>query len=201
MRKTMWGKIGDLSGRANERTMHHPLFGGNGDMASALQDEVFIDTCSSDNELSLKLLAAAATDEVLVAAAKLADRPAFGELWERPSNTAFNMAYRITRNVADAEDVVSGSMDESLCSFEDIRWESKVSDLAHTHRDQSALMTLRRKRAQPETSMEVPDGETWQHREVKDPTKDIEELYIKHERTALLQRAIYRLQPAPAKGS
>jgi RNA polymerase sigma-70 factor, ECF subfamily len=74
-------------------------------MASALQDEVFIDTCSSDNELSLKLLAAAATDEVLVAAAKLADRPAFGELWERPSNTAFNMAYRITRNVADAEDV------------------------------------------------------------------------------------------------
>jgi RNA polymerase sigma-70 factor (ECF subfamily) len=62
-------------------------------------------------------------------------------------------------------------------------------------------MTLRRKRAQPETSMEVPDGETWQHREVKDPTKDIEELYIKHERTALLQRAIYRLQPAPAKGS
>jgi RNA polymerase sigma-70 factor (ECF subfamily) len=105
MRKTMWGKIGDLSGRANERTMHHPLFGGNGDMASALQDEVFIDTCSSDNELSLKLLAAAATDEVLVAAAKLADRPAFGELWERPSNTAFNMAYRITRNVADAEDV------------------------------------------------------------------------------------------------
>jgi RNA polymerase sigma-70 factor (ECF subfamily) len=74
-------------------------------MASALQDEVLIAACSSDNEFSLKLLAAA-TDEVLVATAKLGDRPAFGELSERHSNTAFNMAYRITRNTADAEDVV-----------------------------------------------------------------------------------------------
>jgi Sigma-70 region 2 len=73
-------------------------------MASATQDEVLIDTCSSDNEISLKLLAAA-PDEVL-AAAKLGDRAAFGELWQRHSNTAFNIAYRITRNTADAEDVV-----------------------------------------------------------------------------------------------
>jgi RNA polymerase sigma-70 factor (ECF subfamily) len=50
-------------------------------------------------------------------------------------------------------------------------------------------MTLRRKRTHPETSIEVPDGEAWQHRELTDPTKNIEELYTKYERTALLRRA------------
>jgi hypothetical protein len=35
-------------------------------MTSALQEEVRIDACSSDNEITLKLLAAAAMDEVLV---------------------------------------------------------------------------------------------------------------------------------------
>ena len=56
------------------------------------------------------------------------------------------------------------------------------------------IMTLRRKRTRSETSMEVPDGETWQHRELTDPTKDVEELYTRHERAALLRQAICRLQ-------
>lgn len=34
------------------------------------------------DEISVRLLAAAAPDEVLVAAAKLGDRPAFAELWD-----------------------------------------------------------------------------------------------------------------------
>jgi hypothetical protein len=46
--------------------MQRPFIGANGDMTSALQEEVLIDACSSDNEITLKLLAAAATDEVLV---------------------------------------------------------------------------------------------------------------------------------------
>ena len=59
----------------------------------------------------------------------------------------------------------------------------------------SALMTLRRKRAHPETSMEITDGETWQHWEVADQTKNVEELYARHERAERLRRAICRLQP------
>ena len=60
----------------------------------------------------------------------------------------------------------------------------------------SALMTLRRRRAHPETSMDITtDGETWQPREIADPTKDVEELYAKHERVKRLRRAICRLQP------
>jgi RNA polymerase sigma-70 factor (ECF subfamily) len=53
---------------------------------------------------NMKVVGSAATDEVLVAAAKLGDRLAFVELWTRHSNTAFNMAYRIMGNRDDAED-------------------------------------------------------------------------------------------------
>jgi hypothetical protein len=60
----------------------------------------------SQDEISMKLLATAATDEVLVTEAKLGDHPSFVKLWERHSNTAFKMVYRITRNRDDAEDVV-----------------------------------------------------------------------------------------------
>ncbi len=59
----------------------------------------------------------------------------------------------------------------------------------------SALGILQRKRARPETSMEITDGETWQHWEIADETKNIEELYASHERVEHLRRAICRLQP------
>jgi RNA polymerase sigma-70 factor (ECF subfamily) len=53
-------------------------------------------------------------------------------------------------------------------------------------------MTLRRRRAHPETSMEITDGETWQHREIADQTKDVEELYARHETIERLeQSAVY----------
>jgi RNA polymerase sigma-70 factor (ECF subfamily) len=64
-----------------------------------------MDTCKSQDEATLNPVATA-TDEALVAAAKLGDRPAFAELWERHSNKAFTMAYRIARNRDDADDVI-----------------------------------------------------------------------------------------------
>jgi len=59
----------------------------------------------------------------------------------------------------------------------------------------SALMTLRRKRVHPETSMEVVDGESWQHFEIADPTEDVEDFYARCERAESLRRAICRLHP------
>jgi RNA polymerase sigma-70 factor (ECF subfamily) len=43
--------------------------------------------------------------------------------------------------------------------------------------------------------MEISDGETWQHWEIVDETKNIEELYARHERVERLRRAICRLRP------
>jgi RNA polymerase sigma-70 factor (ECF subfamily) len=164
-------------------------------MVSAFQDEFPIATRSSHSEIGLKLLAPA-TDEGLVAAAKLGDRQAFGELWERHSNSTFNMARRITRNTADAEDVVQEAWMRAYVHLETFDGRAKFLTWLTRIVINSAIMTLRRKRAHPETSLEVRDSETWQHHELKDPTKNVEELYTKYERTALLRRAIHRLQPA-----
>ena len=152
--------------------------------------------CSSQDEISVKLLAAAATDEVLVGAAKLGDRPAFAELWERHSNTAFNVAYRVTKNRDDAEDVIQEAWMRAYVHLNTFDGRAKFSTWFTRIVINSALMTLRRKRAHPETSTEITDGETWQHWEIADQTKDVEELYVRHERMERLWRAICRLQPS-----
>ena len=149
----------------------------------------------SQDEIRVNLRAAAATDEVLVGAAKLGDRPAFAELWERHSNTAFNVAYRVTKNRDDAEDVIQDAWMRAYVHLNTFDGRAKFSTWLTRIAINSALMTLRRRRAHPETSMEVTDGETWQQWEVADQTKDVEDLYARHERVERLRRAICRLQP------
>ena len=144
---------------------------------------------------SVKFAASAATDEDLVAAAKSGDHPAFVELWTRHSKTAFNMVYRITRNQDDAEDVVQDAWMKAYVNLNTFDGRSKFSTWLTRIAINSALMILRRKRARPETSLEITDGETWQHWEIADQTKKIEELYARHERVERLRRAICRLQP------
>jgi RNA polymerase sigma-70 factor (ECF subfamily) len=152
------------------------------------------DMCSPHDEISMKLLAAA-TDEVLIVSAKSGDRPAFVELWTRHSKVAFNMACRITGNREDAEDVVQDAWLRAYLHLNTFDGRSKFSTWLTRIAINSALGILRRKRARPETSMEIMDGETWQHWEIADETKNIEELYARHERVERLRRAIHRLQP------
>jgi RNA polymerase sigma-70 factor (ECF subfamily) len=59
----------------------------------------------------------------------------------------------------------------------------------------SSLMILRRKRSHPETSMEIADGDTWQHFDIADQAKNAEDLYARHERVERLRRAICCLKP------
>ena len=156
-----------------------------------------VDSQSKQNELlaNVKFAASAATDEDLVAAAKSGDHPAFVELWTRHSKTAFNMVYRITRNQDDAEDVVQDAWMKAYVHLNTFDGRAKFSTWLTRIAINSALMILRRKRARPETSLEITDGETWQHWEIADQTKNIEELYARHERVERLRRAIRRLQP------
>jgi RNA polymerase sigma-70 factor (ECF subfamily) len=151
--------------------------------------------CNSQDEISIRLLDAAATDEVLVAAAKVGDRPAFAELWERHSNTAFKVAYRITKNRDDAEDVIQDAWMKAYVHLTTFDGRAKFSTWLTRIVINSALMTLRRMRSHPETSMEITDGKTWQQWEIADQTKDVEELFATHERIERLKRAICRLQP------
>src|SRR5882757_8162673 len=150
---------------------------------------------SPHDEIRLKLLSAA-TDEVLVAATKLGDCAAFAELWTRHSNTAFRMAYRITGNQDDAEDVIQDAWMKAYVHLKTFDGRAKFSTWLTRIAINSALMILRRKRARPETSMEITDGDSWQHWEIADQTKNVEELYARHEAAQRLRRAICRLQPA-----
>src|SRR5260370_42116243 len=104
--------------------------------------------CSSQDEISVKLLAATATDEALVGAAKLGDRPAFSELGERHSSTAFKVAYRITRNRDDAEDVVQDAWMKAYVHLKTFDGRAKFSTCLKRIVVNSALMILRRKRPQ-----------------------------------------------------
>ena len=154
-----------------------------------------MDTRRLQDEIDVKLVVPATADEVLIAAAKLGDHPAFAELWTRHSNTAFKMAYRITGNRDDAEDVIQDAWMKAYVHLKAFDGRAKFSTWLTRITINSALMTLRRKRAHPETSMEIEDGGTWRHCEITDQTKDVDELYARHERAERLRRAICRLQP------
>jgi RNA polymerase sigma-70 factor (ECF subfamily) len=136
-----------------------------------------------------------ATDEVLIMAAKSGDRPAFDQLWTRHSKQAFKMAYRIMGNQHDAEDVVQDACLRVYVHLNAFDGRAKFSTWLTRIAINSALGILRRKRARPETSMEIRDGGTWQRWEIADETKNIEELYERNERVERLRGAISRLQP------
>jgi RNA polymerase sigma-70 factor (ECF subfamily) len=156
----------------------------------------FVESCELQDETQMEFTNPAATDDALVAAAKSGEQRAFVELWTRHSKTAFNMAYRITGNRDDAEDVVQDAWMKAYAHLNMFDGRAKFSTWLSRIAINSALMILRRKRSRPETSMEITDGESWQQWEIPDQSKDTEELYTKHEAVQRLRRAIRRLQPA-----
>ena len=144
---------------------------------------------------NVKFVTPTPIDEVLVAAAKLGDHHAFAELWRRHSKTAFNMAYRITGNRDDAEDAIQDAWMKAYTHLKTFDGRAKFSTWLTRIAINSSLMILRRKRSHPESSMEITDGDTWQHWEIADQTKNVEELYARQERVERLRRAICHLQP------
>jgi RNA polymerase sigma-70 factor, ECF subfamily len=157
--------------------------------------EVDLQRQQDEMPANVKFAAPAPTDEALVAAAKLGDHHAFAELWTRHSKTAFNMAYRITGNRDDAEDAIQDAWMKAYMHLKTFDGRAKFSTWLTRIAINSSLMILRRKRARSETSMEITDGDTWQHWEIADQTKNVEELYARQERVERLRRAICRLQP------
>jgi RNA polymerase sigma-70 factor (ECF subfamily) len=145
---------------------------------------------------SVKVVAPAPTDEVLVAAAKLGDHLAFLELWTRHSNKAFKTAYRITGNRDDAEDAFQDAWMKAYVHLNTFDGRAQFSTWLTRIATNSSLMILRTKRAHPENSMEIRDGDTWQNWEIVDQMKNAEELYAAHERLERLRQTISRLQPS-----
>ena len=182
----------------SEAYIYEPLsrYGLDHDPTADSQEGPFMESCGLQDETQAKFAGPAATDEDLVAAAKSGGQPAFVELWTRHSKTAFNMAYRITGNRDDAEDVVQDAWMKAYAHLNTFDGRAKFSTWLTRIAINSALMILRRKRARPETSMEITDGDSWQQWEIADQTKNVEDLYARHEAGERLRRAIRGLQPA-----
>jgi RNA polymerase sigma-70 factor, ECF subfamily len=153
-----------------------------------------MDTCISQYDISRKLCAGE-TETVLVTAAKSGDHMAFAQLWELHSSNVFRTVYRITRNRDDAEDVLQETWMKAYSHLKSFDGRARLSTWVTRIAINSALMALRRKRAHPETSMEVYDGEAWRILEAVDQTKDVEELFTSQESAQRLRRAIRGLNP------
>jgi RNA polymerase sigma-70 factor (ECF subfamily) len=164
---------------------------------NTLQEGLLMESSGLQNEISVNFVGRAATDETLVAASKLGDHSSFMELWTRHSNRAFKMVYRITGNRDDAEDAIQEAWMKAYMHLNTFDGRAKFSTWLTRIAINSALMTLRRKRAHPETSMDwSADGETWQQWEMADKRANVEEHYVRKETERHLKRAIHRLRPA-----
>jgi RNA polymerase sigma factor (sigma-70 family) len=161
------------------------------------QGAVLMESSGLQNEFKVNFVGSVVTDEALVAASKRGDHPSFVELWARHSNRAFKMVYRITGNRDDAEDAIQDAWMKAYMHLSTFDGRAKFSTWLTRIAINSALMTLRRKRAHPETSMDwSADGETWQQWEMADKKAKIEEHYVRKETERHLKRAIHRLRPA-----
>jgi RNA polymerase sigma-70 factor, ECF subfamily len=156
-----------------------------------------VDSQRTQDELqeNVKFVAPASTDEVLVAAAKLGDHQAFLELWTRHSSRVFKTTYRVTGNREDAEDAIQDAWMKAYLHLNTFDGRAQFTTWLTRIAINSSLMILRRKRARPETSMDIGDGDISQW-EIADQTKSVEELHTGQERVERLKRAIRRLQPA-----
>jgi RNA polymerase sigma-70 factor (ECF subfamily) len=170
---------------------------GRKDEMSALQEALVMESSGLQKEFNINFVDSAATDEALVAASKRGHRSSFVELWTRHSNRAFKMVYRITGNRDDAEDAIQEAWMKAYMHLNTFDGRAKFSTWLTRIAINSALMTLRKKRAHPETSMDwSPNGEPWQQWEMADKRANVEEQYLRKERERHLRLAIHRLRPA-----
>jgi len=136
-------------------------------------------------------------DQRLVSAAQSGCEAAFSELFSLYSRRIYRTVFAITKNAADAEDALQDSFLRAFVAIN--RFEGRSSFYSWLTRIaiNSALMGLRRRRARPESSIDIAsdvDGEIapW---EIRDSAPDPEQVYCQGQRSAKLVRAIQRLAP------
>jgi len=152
--------------------------------------QAFANTMITERTLSY------ASDEVLVAATKSGEKPAFVELWNRHAARTLKTVLRITRNQEDAEDALQDAFLKAFTHLNGFDGRSKFSTWLTRIAINSALMILRRKRSFPETSLEISvHDEPRRQWEIQDRRVDIEGHFLRSERTRCLNRAIHRLKP------
>jgi RNA polymerase sigma-70 factor, ECF subfamily len=134
------------------------------------------------------------SDSTLVAGTKKGDERKFEALVSRHKGRVFAMAYRITRNREDAQDVVQQSFHKAFMHLDTFEGKSAFSTWLARIAINEALMYLRKNRAVNEISLEDVASETESLRlQIPDNGKSPAEVYEQNEKKRILFRAIRRL--------
>lgn len=137
------------------------------------------------------------SDEWLVLAAKDGDANAFVELRDRHSPRILSTAYRITKNLEDAEDALQNTFIRVFIHLDRFEGRSSFSTWITKIAINMSLMILRKKRASKELSIDASgdafiSDDSW---ELRDCRETPERHYARHESAELLRKAIRQLNP------
>jgi RNA polymerase sigma-70 factor, ECF subfamily len=138
-----------------------------------------------------------ATDETLVATAKMGDEGAFETLVKRHRPRIFALALRYTRVREDAEDVVQQTFQKTFVYLDNFEGKSSFSTWLTRIAINEALMYFRRARAVREVSIDDLNGDegTGPYFNIADASPDPEATCMQREEARILSIAIRRLAP------
>jgi RNA polymerase sigma-70 factor (ECF subfamily) len=138
-----------------------------------------------------------ATDEVLVAAAKMGEERAFETLVSRYTPRMFALVLRYIRMREDAEDVVQQTFQKTFVYLKNFEGKSSFATWLTRIAINEALMCLRKARGLREVSLDDLGGnnEVAPRFDVPDARPDPEATYLQQEETRFLFAAITQLMP------
>ena len=123
---------------------------------------------------------------------KRGDKEAFNELVKRYEKQVYNMAYRLTGNRDDAEDIASETFVRAYNAIRKFRGDSALSTWLFRITTNVYLDERKRRNAHPQSSLEscleTPDGPL--KRQLEDSSPGPQEIAEEIERSELLQAAI-----------
>ena len=137
------------------------------------------------------------SDWDLVVAAKNGEDLAFEILVKRYKARILSVAFRITRNREDAQDVVQQSFQKAFVHLQKFQGKSTFSTWLHRIAINEALMCLRKNRVSRTVSIEEvnPERDSVLSREICDASETPEETYIRMEKERILSFVIDGLPP------
>jgi RNA polymerase sigma factor (sigma-70 family) len=145
------------------------------------------------NNISTNSLASL-SDESLVSQARDGGNLAYVELCRRHSKKVYQVAYRITRNAEDAEDVLQDSWMRAFLHITAFDGRSAFSTWLTRIAINSALMLLRKRRWVAETSLDQQSTSGLSRPfDLVEPSRNPEEHLLLNERQFLVRKAVSRL--------
>jgi RNA polymerase sigma-70 factor, ECF subfamily len=136
-------------------------------------------------------------EEGLLLAAKAGSHAAFGELQQTYSDRLYRRISLITRNREDAEDALQDTFLRAYRALPSFERRGRFSSWLTRIAINSALMTIRKRRARPETSFEQPPSleDDSSYFDVPDRALNPEQVCDQNQRSQAILLAIRRLDP------